>query len=127
MESRKIYRKPNYGNISKVTIKVMSDFEATFFSGKKKTGLDLDFIELVFLLKSDDFQEKIANQELFKEYFQYVFKNSLEKIKREKISVEKETLTQYETLIEKTVVHYFDYRYYDCIDEGTGEVITILI
>jgi hypothetical protein len=78
-------------------------------------------------LNSDDFQEKIISQKLFKEYFGYAFKNSLEKLRQEKISVEKEILTQYETLIGKTIVHYFRYEYYNCVDEDTGEVVTILL
>jgi hypothetical protein len=88
--------------------------------------LYLSMKELKFLWESEDFQEKLS-QNIFKEYFQTVFKNTLEVFKKEKIVIEKEIVEKYEASIQSKLLEDFKYQFYDCIDEDTGDIITIII
>ncbi len=107
----KIYRAPHFGEITRVTIKVLGDFESGFLAGNPNVHLFLDYTEMKLLLESDDFQEKISHN-TFKHYLKYVFKNSLEEIKKAKVIIDKEVLQQFEQILGVGITNHYGYIYY---------------
>ncbi len=111
MPSSKVYQPQNLGPITAVTIKVLGDFETEFLAGKEKVSLSLEKEEIAFLLESEDFKEKVS-QKTFLEYMRYVFKNSLEEFRTQKVPVERKTLKIFEKMLGVSVENYYGYSYY---------------
>ncbi len=108
--------------------KFYNDFDETSRSSTKETWLILSLEELSYLNESENFKQKLNDLD-FCNYLEQVIENSFDTFSESKSDIDsnqKELLSLYCLFIGKDILG-LGYSFFDCTDEDTGKVETILV